>query len=104
MRAAERADHDGSPRRTPLTGPAGEGGIEKTALLEYASAAAYDLTALRAVGVESEMELAYAARHRLCGPLLDRLESLRAPQHEALIVVFGCTESGYRPIRLDSGV
>ena len=38
----------------------GEAGIGKTALLEYLIESASALTVLRAVGVESEMELAYA--------------------------------------------
>ena len=53
----------------------GEAGIGKTALLEYLIASASDLTVVRAVGVESEMELAYASLHQLCGPLLDRLDA-----------------------------
>ena len=44
----------------------GEAGIGKTALLEYLVGSASDLTVLRAVGVESEMELAYAGLHQLC--------------------------------------
>ena len=67
----------------------GEAGIGKTALLEYLVSAASDLMVLRAVGVESEMELAYASLHQLCGPLLDRLESLPGPQRRALEIVFG---------------
>jgi hypothetical protein len=35
------------------------------------------------------MELAYASLHQLCGPLLDRLEQLPAPQRDALRIVFG---------------
>src|SRR5437868_2949212 len=41
----------------------GEPGIGKTALLEYAIESASDLKVLRAVGVESELELAFAALH-----------------------------------------
>ena len=67
----------------------GEAGIGKTALLEYLMAAASDLTVVRAVGMESEMELAYASLHQLCAPLLDRLEALPDPQRRALEVVFG---------------
>jgi hypothetical protein len=31
-------------------------------------------------GVESEMELAFAALHQLCAPLLDRLDAVPEPQ------------------------
>src|SRR5215203_3779664 len=58
----------------------GEAGIGKTALLEYLIASASDLTVVRAVGVESDMELPFASLHQLCGPLLDTLETLPAPQ------------------------
>ena len=67
----------------------GEAGIGKTALLEYLVASASDLTVARAVGVESEMELAFAGLHQLCAPMLDRLERLPAPQRQALEIVFG---------------
>jgi len=67
----------------------GEAGIGKTALLEYLVASAAELTVLRAVGVESEMELAYAGLQQLCAPLLDRRGRLPAPQRQALEVVFG---------------
>ena len=76
----------------------GEAGIGKTALLEYLIAAASDLMVVRAVGVESEMELAYASLHQLCGPLLDRLESLPGPQRQALEIVFGLS-AGAAPDR-----
>jgi AAA ATPase domain len=48
----------------------GEAGVGKTALLDYAVESALDLKVLRAVGVESEMELAFAALHQVCGPML----------------------------------
>jgi hypothetical protein len=48
----------------------GEAGVGKTALLEYAVQSASDLRVARAVGVESEMELPYAALHQVCGPML----------------------------------
>jgi DNA-binding CsgD family transcriptional regulator len=70
----------------------GEAGVGKTALLEYAIESASDLTVVRAVGVESEMELAYAALHQLCAPLLDRLERLPDPQRNALETTFGLCE------------
>jgi len=67
----------------------GEAGIGKTALLEYLVDCAPDLTVLRAVGVESEMELAYAGLHQLCVPILDRRPGLPQPQRQALETVFG---------------
>ena len=72
----------------------GEAGIGKTALLEYLVASASDLTVIRAAGVESEMELAYASLHQLCVPLLDRLDRLPAPQRQAMEVVFGLSAGG----------
>jgi DNA-binding CsgD family transcriptional regulator len=67
----------------------GEAGIGKTALLEHLIESASDLRVVRAVGVESEMELAYASLHQLCAPMLEHLERLPAPQRAALEVVFG---------------
>ena len=67
----------------------GEAGVGKSALLEYAAGTAPDMRVVRAVGVESEMELAFASLHQLCAPLLDRLERLSAPQHDALGIAFG---------------
>ena len=67
----------------------GEAGIGKTALLEYLVASASGLRVVRAVGVESEMELAYASLHQLCASLLDRLERLPSSQRRALEIAFG---------------
>ena len=72
----------------------GEPGVGKTALLQFALDSGSDLRVARAVGVESEMELAYAALHQLCAPMLDRLEGLPAPQRDALRTVFGLTAGG----------
>src|SRR3954471_11423486 len=60
----------------------GEAGIGKTALLEYLVRSASDVTVLRAVGVETEIELAYAGLHQLCASLLDRLHRRRGPRGE----------------------
>ena len=67
----------------------GEPGVGKTALLEHALAAVPDLRVVRAVGVESEMELAFAALHQLCAPMLDGLDRLPRPQRDALATTFG---------------
>src|SRR4051794_10862111 len=76
----------------------GGAGIGKTALLEPLTAAAPDAPLVRAVGVQSDMELAFASLHQLCGPLLDRLEGLPAPQRQAMGIVFGLT-AGAAPDR-----
>ena len=78
-----------------LRGAAGTG---KTALLDYAAGAADGCRVVRAVGVESEMELPFAGLHQLCGALLDRLERLPPPQRDALETAFGLT-SGAQPDR-----
>ncbi|GAA3585571.1 LuxR family transcriptional regulator [Nonomuraea rosea] len=67
----------------------GAPGVGKSALLDYAGSSATGMRVLRAVGVESEMELAFATLHQLCAPLLDRLENLPEPQRDALKTVFG---------------
>jgi len=81
----------------------GEAGIGKTALLQYLIAAASDLIVVRAVGVESEMELPYASLHQLCAPLLGRLPRLPEPQRQALETVFGLS-SGAAPDRFLVGL
>src|SRR3954453_5063468 len=81
----------------------GEAGIGKTALLEYLIASAPDATIVRAVGVQSDMELPYAALHQLCGPLLDRLKALPVPQRRAMEIVFGVT-AGEAPDRFLVGL
>jgi hypothetical protein len=58
---------------------------------------------VRASGVESEMELAFAVLHQLCAPLLDRLEGLPAPQRRALEITFGLSE-GPAPDRFFVGL
>src|SRR5437763_10091846 len=81
----------------------GEAGIGKTALLEYLVESASDFALVRAAGVESEMELAYASLQQLCAPMLDRLESLPLPQRQALEIVFGLS-SGPAPDRFLVGL
>lgn len=62
----------------------GEPGVGKTALLDYVAWRASDCLVVRAAGVQSEMELAFAGLHQVCAPMLNRLERLPAPQPEAL--------------------
>jgi DNA-binding CsgD family transcriptional regulator len=81
----------------------GEPGVGKTALLEYAVEHATGCRVVRAAGVESEMELAFAALHQLCGELLDRRDALPEPQRDALAVAFGL-QAGTPPDRLFVGL
>jgi DNA-binding CsgD family transcriptional regulator/tetratricopeptide (TPR) repeat protein len=67
----------------------GEAGIGKTALLEYLVGVAGDCRVTRTVGVESEVELAYAGLHQFCGAMMGSLSRLPGPQAEALEVAFG---------------
>jgi DNA-binding CsgD family transcriptional regulator len=67
----------------------GEPGVGKTALLEHAIEAGADLRLARTVGVEGEMELAFAALQQLCSPSLDLKERLPGPQRDALEVALG---------------
>ena len=53
----------------------GEPGVGKTALLEYLAGRASGCRVVRAAGVQSEMELAFAGLHQLCAPMLDHLEA-----------------------------
>ena len=70
----------------------GEAGVGKSTLLTYCSEHASDFQVRRAVGVESEMELTFAALHQLCAPLLDRLDALPPPQRAALQVALGLSK------------
>jgi hypothetical protein len=76
-------------RREPVLVLRGEPGIGKTALLSYLLGRASGCRTARAVGVESEMELAFAGLHQLCAPFLDRLDRLPGPQRDALRTAFG---------------
>jgi DNA-binding CsgD family transcriptional regulator/tetratricopeptide (TPR) repeat protein len=67
----------------------GEPGVGKTALLDYAAGAGSDLRVARTAGAESEMELPFAALHRLFSPLPDQRDRLPGPQREALEITFG---------------
>jgi DNA-binding CsgD family transcriptional regulator len=81
----------------------GEAGVGKTVLLDYVSSQAAGCRIARAVGVQSEMELAFAGLHQLCAPMLDRLEVLPVPQREALRTAFGIS-AGPAPDRFMVGL
>jgi DNA-binding CsgD family transcriptional regulator/tetratricopeptide (TPR) repeat protein len=67
----------------------GEAGVGKTALLDHAIERATGFRVVRAVGVQSEMELPFAGLHQLCASMLDRLACLPEPQRNALGTAFG---------------
>ena len=51
----------------------GEAGVGKTALLDYLAGRASGCRLARVAGVQSEMELPFAALHQLCAPTVDQL-------------------------------
>src|SRR5580693_8752100 len=81
----------------------GEAGVGKTALLDYVAGHAAGCRVVRAAGVQSEMELAFAGLQQLCKPLLDHLDRLPGPQGEALAIAFGLS-AGAAPDRLLLGL
>src|SRR5262245_46587285 len=81
----------------------GEPGVGKTALLNYAISSASRFRVVRAVGIESEMELPFAALQQVCAPMVDRIQRLPDPQKAALRVAFGLS-SGPSPDRFLVGL
>jgi DNA-binding CsgD family transcriptional regulator len=81
----------------------GEAGVGKTALLHYCARQAAGCRVAQLAGVESELELPFAALHQLCHPMLDGLAALPEPQQRALRVAFGLT-TGTAPDRYMVGL
>jgi hypothetical protein len=69
-----------------------QAGIGKTALLDYAAGASDGILVLRAAGVETEAELAFAGLHLLLHPVLSRVGALAEPQAAALRRALGLSE------------
>jgi len=67
----------------------GDPGVGKTMLLDDLAGRAAGCRVIRATGIQSEMELAFAGLHQLCAPMLGSLERIPAPQREALRTAFG---------------
>ena len=69
----------------------GDPGVGKTALLSHLDrqAAAAGCRVAHAMGMQSEMELAFAGLHQLCAPMLSRAERLPGPQQDALRTALG---------------
>ncbi|MBB5083704.1 LuxR family transcriptional regulator [Nonomuraea endophytica] len=81
----------------------GEAGVGKSTLLRYAEGQATRCRIARLTGVESELELPFAALHQLCAPMLASAGVLPAPQRHALNVTFGHA-AGSAPDRLVLGL
>src|SRR5262245_14812458 len=66
----------------------GDVGIGKSVLLDHTLEQAGGCRAIRAAGVEGERQLAFAALHQLCVPMLAELDLLPVPQRDALRTAF----------------
>jgi len=71
--------------------------------VEYLAWQAAGFRIVRALGVESEMEMAFAGLHQLCAPMLRRLDRLPEPQRDALRIAFGL-QAGTPPDRFLVGL
>ncbi len=67
----------------------GGDGVGKTTLLDYAINSAVGFQICAVVGVESEIELEFAALHQLLMPYLSNIDDLPAPQGDAVKMAFG---------------
>jgi DNA-binding CsgD family transcriptional regulator len=81
----------------------GEPGVGKTALLDYVAGHAPGCRVVRAAGVETEIEFAFAGLYQLCAPMLGHLDLLPVPQREALRTAFGLS-AGAAPNRFFIGL
>jgi len=74
---------------------AGEPGVGKSALLMAAAEMAADrgLPVLRTAGVQSEMNLPFAALHQLLRPVLAQADNLPLPQRNAIQAAFAMTDA-----------
>jgi predicted ATPase len=72
---------------------AGEPGIGKTSLLDFAAQHAADLTVVRVRGVEPEAEYCYATLYQAISSFLIELRKMPEPQRESLASVFGLGDS-----------
>jgi DNA-binding CsgD family transcriptional regulator len=81
----------------------GDPGVGKTVLLDYLATQADGCRVMRAAGVQSEMELAFAGLHQLCAPMLSHAKRLPVPQRDALRTAFGIA-AGLPPDRFLVGL
>ncbi|WP_113691650.1 AAA family ATPase [Amycolatopsis albispora] len=79
----------------------GEPGIGKSTLLDHLEGTAAErFQVIRASGSEFEGELAFAALHQLCLPVLPHLDGLSAPYRDSLRVAFGLADGAPDPFRI----
>src|SRR5260370_27602457 len=71
----------------------GEAGIGKTALLDATIVSAKDFTVVRVIGIESEMELGFAALPQILSRFAGGIDDLPSPQADALRAALGFGES-----------
>ncbi len=95
--------HTARERRSDALVLRGEAGIGKSALLEYAVESAGGFRVLRALGVETEAEIAFAGAQQLLRPVMDALTELPAPQASAIRRALAMEEGG-APERLTVSV
>jgi AAA ATPase domain len=81
----------------------GEPGTGKTALLDYLAQRAVGCRVARMIGVEPEMEMAFAGLHQLCAPFVGRFGHLPDPQRDALRTAFNM-QDGNVPDRFAVGM
>jgi DNA-binding CsgD family transcriptional regulator len=77
----------------------GEAGAGKSTLLDDLAQGAEGMLTLRALGVESQSELAFAGLHQVLGPLLGELDALSPPRRQALASALGLIEAHSAPDR-----
>ena len=70
----------------------GDPGLGKSALLGHATDHATGMRVLRAVGIEAESELAFAALHQLVRPILDLLTAFPSRRPPRWPAPSGCRE------------
>src|SRR5215207_1224895 len=92
--ALERLLEDARASHSGVLVVRGEPGLGKSALLEEAAQRAVGFRVLRAVGIESESELAFAALHQLLRPVFDLFGRLPDPQAAPLRGMFGLSDDG----------
>jgi DNA-binding CsgD family transcriptional regulator len=72
----------------------GEPGVGKTVLLDELESLAHNFRVIRTSGIESELQMDYAALHRIVLPFIDRIPELPAPQRDAIQAAFGLSATG----------